>query len=285
MQTIRLIREELKRTGRGPGNGMFVLQNALREANFPWLKIGGALEPGDVPWFWCWADVPLAIKAQIERQPFILGPNIFFAHKNTPLIAHGECALIDATNCKLMFTESQWYVDLIEKHRGPRNKAPLVVWRYPIAPTPEPPLPVEYDVMIYAKTGFDEQTIKEVQLIYPRSILIRYGNYKRERMIDAARRSACCLYLSDSDRGPLALAEIMLSGCPAVGIPIGAPWIEPYITGVYVSTLDDPLTLAAAVADCIEHCSRERCRAWVMPLFDPAAAVKIIADACLAVLG
>jgi len=68
--------------------------------------------------------------------------------------------------------------------------------------------------------------------------VIRYGHYRREELYAAARRSLCCLYLSDDDRGPLALAEILLAGCPAVGIPRGAPFVRPQQTGVLLAGFD-----------------------------------------------
>ena len=64
-----------------------------------------------------------------------------------------------------------------------------------------------------------------------------------------ARRSRCCLYFSDDDRGPLALAEILLAGCPAVGVPRGAPFVEPGRTGVLLERLDSQSCLEA-VAGC-----------------------------------
>ena len=75
---------------------------------------------------------------------------------------------------------------------------------------------------------------------WPASVRVRYGKYRRERLIELARRSRACVYLSDCDRGPLALAEILLAGCPAVGVPCGAPWIGSGQTGVQVQTLDFP---------------------------------------------
>jgi hypothetical protein len=76
-----------------------------------------------------------------------------------------------------------------------------------------------------------------------------YGRYRREELWEAASRSRCCCYLADDDRGPLALAEILLCGCPTVGVPTGAPFVELGRSGVL---LNDPKPSAwlEAVAAC-----------------------------------
>ena len=45
------------------------------------------------------------------------------------------------------------------------------------------------------------------------------------------------------------MAEILLSGCPAVGLPNGAPFIQPGHTGVVVDRLTEDRLLPA-----IEYC-------------------------------
>ena len=51
------------------------------------------------------------------------------------------------------------------------------------------------------------------------------------------------------DRGPLALAEILLAGCPAVGVARGAPFIQPGETGMLLDALG-PAACCQAVAAC-----------------------------------
>lgn len=66
---------------------------------------------------------------------------------------HAVCAGLDAANCRAMFCHSEWYRDLIAKHRGSANQSPIVLWPYPIDPWPGGPLPDEYDLLMYAKNG------------------------------------------------------------------------------------------------------------------------------------
>jgi hypothetical protein len=56
-------------------------------------------------------------------------------------------------------------------------------------------------------------------------------------LFEAARRSRTCAYLADDDHGPLALQEILLAGCPVVGVRTGAPFIQDGVTGVFVERL------------------------------------------------
>ncbi len=73
--------------------------------------------------------------------------------------------------------------------------------------------------------------------LFPRHIQIHYGQYHREQLFEAARRSRACAYLADDDQGPLALQEILLAGCPTVGVRTGASFVTTGETGVLVDRL------------------------------------------------
>ncbi len=249
MRTIRLIREVTRPRGSGPWNGQYALQKVLRARGAEWLKIGGPLRRGEIPWFWCWEDRDAAAVCARTGQPFIVGPNMLFEHSRRPCRVPAERQICNAASCRLMFTESEWYRDLIEQHRGPNNRAPIVLWPYPIDPKPGGPLPTEYDLLIYAKGNYRPGLVARLMRNFRRARLLVYGRFRREELFDAARRSRCCVYLSTDDRGPLALAEILLSGCPAIGIPTGAPFIQPGRTGILLDRFR-PKTCIDAVARC-----------------------------------
>lgn len=249
MVPVRLIREVTRPGRSGPRNGQYALQKALRTRRPPWLKIGGTLEAGEVPWFWSWEDRDAAAACAAAGRPFVLGPNVLFEDSRRPCGAPGERELCHAASCRLMFTESAWYRDLIERHRGPNNRAPIVLWPYPIDPRPGGPLPAEHDLLVYAKGNYRRGLIARLSRHIGRLRLLVYGQFSREELFDAARRSCCCLYLSDDDRGPLALAEILLAGCPAVGVPTGAPFIQPGRTGILLDGFR-PEACLDAVASC-----------------------------------
>lgn len=236
MRTIRLIRPEPHFTSRGPGNGMGGLRTALLAHGLPeWLKLGGPLASDDIPWVWCWLDKRLAYANELMHRPYILGPCVFFADANRPAKSPFEAELLHGQHCATIFTDSCWYGDLIR--RFTTRDVPIVTWPFPIVPLPSGPSSVRPHLLIYEKSGVDRDLVAFLQQRFKSCITIRYGSYRREQLAMAARTSWGCAYLSESDRGPLALAEIMLSGCPAVGIPHGAPWIENGATGYFTNDL------------------------------------------------
>jgi hypothetical protein len=110
--------------------------------------------------------------------------------------------------------------------------------------------------------------------VFPRHIQIHYGRYRREELFEAARRSRACAYLADDDHGPLALQEILLAGCPTVGVRTGASFVLTGETGVVVDRLppghqcaesDEDVRALAAFMEAVEqaqamdrHSVRER---------------------------
>ncbi len=227
--------------GNGPSNGMYALQKELRKriaSGLDWLTIKSLpASKGALPWFWHWDDRRYAMWWDAEGQPFVQGPNLLFTNSGSPRIDREECALLDAANCRAMFCHSEWYRDLIAQHRGSANQSPIVLWPYPIDPWPGEPLPDQYDLLIYAKNGHRPQLLEHLAELYPRHIQIHYGQYKREQLFEAARRSRACAYLADDDHGPLALQEILLAGCPTVGVRTGASFVRDGVTGFWVEKL------------------------------------------------
>ena len=169
MPSIRLIREVSAPRGAGPFNGQYALQKALRRAAPAWLKIGGALRDGEIPWFWCWEDREVAAMAAATGRPFVVGPNVLFEDSRRPCRLDGQRAVCNAASCRLMFTESAWYRELIDAHRGPANRAPIVLWPYPIVPRPGGPLSAEYDLLIYVKRDWPAVLLEQLRRWLPRS--------------------------------------------------------------------------------------------------------------------
>jgi len=274
MPAIRLIRAQDAADGHGPGNGMAALQKALRAAKLTWLRIGGQLNNGEIPWIWLYKDSPLAVQFAEWHWKFVLGPNVLFANSAQPGWGSHEQRLMDAESCAVQFTESAWYAELIKAHCK-RNKAPVLLWSYPIEPQPEGPLSAEYDLLIYVKDRMLLREAFRAKNRCPQSTILIYGDYHRQELIEVARRSRCCLYLSTDDRGPLALAEIMLAGCPTVGIPHGAPWIVPGISGVIAS---DWSNLAEEEQQAMDL-DRNQVRAWAVERFATEKTIQIIRQA------
>lgn len=237
----------------GPANGMCALQRALRKrirAGLDWLSIKSLpASRGALPWFWNWQDRGYAAWWNAQRLPFVQGPNMLFICSGRPRIDSHECALLDAAHCRAMFCHSAWYRDLIARHRGPANRSPIVLWPYPIDPWPGEPLPDEHDLLIYAKNGNRPQLLEHLAAAFPRHVQIHYGRYRREELFEAARRARACAYLADDDHGPLALQEILLAGCPTVGVPTAAPFVVDGVTGYRVDRLPPGAACAADDGD------------------------------------
>jgi hypothetical protein len=269
---IRLMRSVNEPGDRGPSRGMYALQRALRKENIPWLKIGGALKLSEIPWFWLYRDSTVAAQFSDWGWPFVIGPNVLFKNSGNPGCDSAERSLLDAESCALQFTESVWYASLIKRYCN-HNEAPIVLWPYPISPVPGGPLPVKHDVLLYLKDMILGKEVIRAQKRWPKHCAFIYGHYNRDDMILAARQSRFCLYLSTDDRGPLALAEILLAGCPAIGIPTGAPWlsIDPRagISIPHWGLLEDAERSIASF-------SREAVREWAMDYFSGQRTVGII---------
>jgi len=271
---VRLIRQVDSPTGRGPGNGMFALQRALRAARPEWLHVGGQLRHGEMPWFWCWEDRLAACACAAVGMPLVIGPNMLFADWTAPCGVAGERELCNAASCRLQFTESAWYRRWILDHCGPAMRAPIVLWPYPIGPLPDGPLPPACDLLIYEKGGLDRAVVEKLVRHWPASVRFRYGRFRREKLLDAARRARACAYLSNHDRGPLALAEVLLCGCPAVGIARGAPWIVDSLTGFTARSLE-----CDALSDALQRAmtlDRQAVRAAALERFDADRIVQTI---------
>lgn len=232
---------------------MYALQKELRKRiaeGLDWLSIKSLpASKGALPWFWHWDDRGYAAWWDSEGLPFVQGPNMLFTHSASPRIDAEECSLLDAKNCRAMFCHSDWYLELIAKNRGPANTSPIVTWPYPIDPWPGGPLPDEYDLLIYSKNGHRPGLLEHLCEVFPRHVVIHYGRYRREELYEAARRSRACAYLADDDHGPLALQEILLAGCPAVGVRTGAPFIRDGVTGFFVDRLPPGAMCAADAQD------------------------------------
>jgi hypothetical protein len=271
---VRLIREVIRPGRSGPWNGQYALQKALATRRPQWLKIGGLLHRDEIPWFWCWQDRDASATSARAGRPFIVGPNVLFEHSRRPCRLPAEREICNAASCRLMFTESAWYRDLIEKHRGEHNRAPIVLWPYPIDPRPGKPLPADYDLLVYAKGNHRRGLVARLERRFRRVRLLIYGQFARGALFDAARRSRCCLYLSHDDRGPLALAEILLAGCPAIGVPTGAPFIRPGRTGILLDRFR-PQMCIDAVRKC-HHLDRHNVAAAANRQFDTTQIVDTI---------
>lgn len=162
---------------------------------------------------------------------------------------------------------SAWYAALIRAHLGPRSRANIIRWPYPIRPQPAGPNRAEHDVLIFDKSGGGRALVEAViHRAYPRSATLRYGAFKRTELYELACRSRACVYLCDDESGGLATAEIMLAGCPVIGIERGAPFVLDGSTGIRVNELAAEPVIAG-IRTCYGF-DRQQVRAAALRIFD-----------------
>jgi hypothetical protein len=243
----------------GPSQGMYALQKALIARNLPWLSVRRCPpRPGALAWFWNYQDRDALVRWDRAGHPSVVGPNAVFMYSGSPGGHDLERRVLGCEHVRGWVCHSAWYADLLRKHvRPPANVYPIP---YPIADWPDEPAEAEYDLLIYAKNGWRPGLLEHLAEAYPRHVQVHYGGYRREQLFDAARRSRACAYLADDDHGPLALEEILLAGCPTVGVRTGASLIDDGITGVWVPRL--PRAGSARRTTSTTRTSRRTTRPW-----------------------
>ncbi len=243
---VRII-GDIRSTGcNGPSNGQYALQKALRQdnetANRQWLQIGGDLRTGEIPWFWSWEHRPQAVACSREGRPFFIGPNVLFLNSQAPRSDLLESELLDSPHCLAMICHSTWYDELIRQNRGSQNDCPIVRIPYPVIPhVSVPQEPADFDLLIYLKQDKFSSLAAQLQQPPLRTVLIRYGEYVREELCEIASRCRMCVYLTDDEQGGLALQEILMTGCPTIGLRTGAPLVVDKLTGRIVTQLDESI--------------------------------------------
>lgn len=249
----------------GPWVGMAALQLAIRKRQPEWLAFmsrdrsgGYRIGPRCIPWFWCWMDAPDMLRHASANRPFLAGPNLY------------PSQVLGDHNCLRVFVHSRHHLAWLERGSKASLKEKAVLLPYPITPIPAGPLPAEADVLLYAKKvragEAADGLIGTLREHWPRLVILRYGNHTRQQLIDAARRSRCCVYWSRWDTGSLVQAETMLAGCPNVGTRHGSPWLVHGENGVMIDEMHGD-ALPAAIGQALSI-NRENVREWAMTRFE-----------------
>jgi len=275
---VRLMREVREPGGSGPWNGMYALQQLLRSRAPDWLEIGGDPSDDELCWFWNWQDIDLVLEWINRRLPFLLGPNVIFAWSGNPGGGHGEKEILETPSCRAFMCHSAWYADLIRGALGPRSTAKIICWPYPIWAQPAGPEPDEHDVLIVDKSSGGRVLLEAaIRANFPNAATVRYGAFARQELYELARRSRTCVYLCDDESGGLATAEIMLAGCPVIGIERGAPFVLSGSTGFRVEQLA-PDPVLHAIRTC-HNFDRQKVRAAAQRIFDGDRIARAVIEA------
>jgi len=265
---------------RGPAVGMFALQQALRKHGLPdWLSIGDGerLDYDVIPCYWLYTHGRDAVKCHEQGRPFIIGQNMLFEDSRNPKRYGHEWIICESPHCRLILTDGVGrYEKLIGENLGANSKAKVVAVPYPVRPSYYVS-PLISDVLIYAKSGYTEETIESICSEFQNCRVARYGQYTRKNLIHAASDAKCCLYLSDNDRMPIAAAEILLTGCPLIGTAYGCPVVKAIpMIGMCIPDLTIA-TCVYAINELLElRWSRERIRVQATEFFSPARIAPLV---------
>lgn len=277
-------------------SGPTVLEAALTEALEHDARFGpynGDLGGDDILWVPTYADTK-ALLAEIRKgRQVAIGPNVVFASSRRPGQALHEPELLAYTDYRAIFFLSRWYSELGRIHFAQEDRHRILDFPLPAAWTAEPwQATIGRDAVIYVKGGPEEDAIAaEIGRHFGNSqITIRYGAYTRAQLMEAARTSRACFYVSREDHYPLAAAEIGLMGCPIISDERSCPVALHGLTGVTVPVREwapeDPFawighagTELAAMWDGAIGLDRVRIRETVLARHEPGAVVRRIAAA------
>jgi hypothetical protein len=266
--------------GRGPQRGQFCLQQALLKNKPDWLTISNERIPDDtIPWFWSCHSSYDIVECHLRKRPFIIGPNVLFGNSRHPKYEEYESIVCSSPHCRLIFTESDWYSRLIRENLSSESKAKVCVVPYPVTQMTDKYVQqffVARDLLIFCKSGYDSEDVALLFRKFNCTIAI-YGNYRHDWLPQAAATSKLCLYLSDDDRGPLAAAEILLTGCPIIGTEQGCPWVrEIYGVGYELSCLEASAIIKIIGRAMNTDLPRQAVRRRAKAFFDPCRVSQIV---------
>ena len=220
-------------------SGPTVLMGAFKDAlaKDPRYSITGSPNPDSkVVWIPLYSHLQVLVDAIRAGRSIALGPNVVFANSQSPGAGAHEREICDYEGYKAIFWLSRWYAELGRKHfKQQTNHYILDI------PMPGPwkmlkhYAEIDCDAMIYVKGGKQEKAIADrLCEIFPKHIKITYGGYTREALLEAARRSRACFYVSREDNYPLAAMEIGLMGCPIISDEKSCPVLIHGLTGITV---------------------------------------------------
>jgi len=127
-----------------------------------------------------------------------------------------------APNIRGFIVHSKWYKELTIKYtQMPQDK--VFLWAFPVLPSilQRPIVPTaarDIDVLVYAKFT-DERHLEGLEAVMSRlnaaairSVLMSYGTFTRDQLLQTASRAKFCLSLSFFESGGIGQSEIACMG-------------------------------------------------------------------------
>lgn len=192
--------------------------------------------PDEVIWFPTFHRMPEIIAAVMQKRPIAIGPNVLWGNSQTPNAGPHEPILANYTGFRAIFSLSRWYAESLRRNMAQQTAHHLVDFILPLAWQRLPWRDVvTRDALIFCKGGPEEAAICDrLAQRFPSSTRLVYGQYKRADLLEAARTSRACFYVSREDHYPLAAVEIGLMGCPIVSDERACPVLAHRLTGITV---------------------------------------------------
>jgi hypothetical protein len=182
---------------------------------------------------------------------------MIFANSQAAGMGPHEDVICRYENYQAVFTLSRWYSELTRKTMKQQNCHRIIDFIAPAswlmfrgtdemrkvagATTPKYEVPsrwpymqtIERDALIVVKGGAQEQEIgAKLAARFPSNVVLTYGKFTRDALLDAAMSSRACFYVSREDHYPLAAVEIGLMGCPIISDERSCPVLAHRINGV-----------------------------------------------------
>lgn len=221
-----------------------------------------------------------------------IGPNVLYGHSQTPGATETEREVMACRVYAAVFTFSRWYSELLRLTMAQRARHVLLDFPLPLMWTQLPwNAPRERGAMIFLKGGEAERRLADgIASRHPDALVIEYGHYTRDALLDAARRSAVCYYVCREEHFGIAAVEITLMGCPIISDEKACPTVAHGITGRIAPIRERdtraPFAWAPDAAerfldeyDAARRLDRQFIRRAVLVRHDPQSAVAKIATA------
>lgn len=252
----------------------------------------GSGEPktDDVLWF---SVLRQDLLAAIEQQRRVaIGPHVLYASCLSPGSSPAEKRVMMHEDYVGIFSSSRWCLELLRLTMAQKTGFGLVDYPLPEAWLASPwQCRITRDALIYLKgRPIEAEIVKSLQARFPSHIVIRHGRFDRPALLEAARTSRVCFYVSRIDHYPSAAVEIGLMGCPIVSDERACPVIHHRLTGLSAAVRErgaqagfawapDAAERLAAEWEAAAEINRAAIRAAVARRHAPGMAVRRVAAA------
>jgi len=219
-------------------SGPSVLLAAITEAVAGDPRFADTAHPGaadDLLWYPIYMHRPQVGAAVRAGRRLAIGPNVLFGNSAAPGAGDWERGVCAYTNFQAVFTLSRWYSELTRRAMAQQDCHYLLDFPLPATwAALRAGGPVLRDAFVYIKQAspVESAIAHEITAAFPGALVLGYGGYKRDDLLEAARSSRACFFISRDDHYPLSAVEISLMGCPIIADEKSCPPLIHRVTGI-----------------------------------------------------